>query len=457
MKPKSRLLAILVLACVSLLAVSLRDFLVKADCATGGGDPGLIVVVGEAPIPVQFSLASGIQCKFTYPGNVALWSSPLRTSSIASGAVFTSGSGSVFGDANGDAQVRLDDLIFIHNRLGTTDAASDLNSSGSVDQNDLVLCRQALGSGPDRVTVYVEGLSPSTALCDVPIQLLTDPDQDGTFTLAEARGSTVVAISISPTSGGLGTPVSITIQPALAPLAFNSLTKAAWRGVYQPSSGSATPTFDIEFSPSEFGESDGGSAVILVGSGTARNLPAIQDYPSVGTLDGTLLLEVSGVPLRRHFSFTLEGGGAIWETVDYPNSGLTSGPPALGGEPDVLPLLQYGYDPAPPTDEDLQHSYLFHLAAVLRVPENSATIASAPDHLMVDIVTFDSVGVELDRRHGVKLNRVDDDADPANITYSSHTVRPILLVDVPIDPASYSSVTVLYVEGDGWALILPSE
>ncbi len=456
MKPKSRFLVVLMLAGVALLGIGLRVFLAKAECS-GGNDIGLVVVVGEAPVPVQFLLASGIDCKLVYPGNVALWTSPLRTTAVASGAVFTSGSGAVFGDANGDGQVRLDDLIFIRNRLGTTDAASDLNDSSTVDENDLVLCRQALGSGPGKVTVYVEGLSPSTALCDVPIQLLTDPDEDGTFTLAETRNSTVVAISISPAVGGLGTPISIAIHPALAPLAFDSRTRAVWRGVYQPSTGSATPTFDVEFSPSEFDESDAGSAVIFVGSGTTKDLPAIEDYPSVGSLDGALLLYVSGIPLRRHFSFSLEGRGAIWETIDYPNSGLSSGPPALGGEPDALPLLQHGYDPDPPADEDLQHSYLFHLAAVLRVPENPATIASAPDHFMVDIVTFDSAGAELDRRHGVRLNRVDDDADPANITYSSHTVRPILLVDVPVDLASYSNVTVLYVGGDGSALILPSE
>ena len=201
---------------------------------------------------------------------MALWTSSLRTTSIPSGAVFTSGSGSVFGDANADGQVRLDDLVFIRNRLGTTDAASDLNSNGSVDQNDLVLCRQALGSGPDRATVYIEGLSPSTALCDVPIQLLTDPDQDGTFSLAETKGSTVVAISISPTSGGLGTPISVTIQPALAPLAFDSATTAKWFGAYAPSVGSPTDTFQVSYSRWEFHESSSSEAVVFIGEGTAR-------------------------------------------------------------------------------------------------------------------------------------------------------------------------------------------
>jgi len=182
--------------------------------------------------------------------------------------MFTSDAGSVFGDANGDGQVNGTDLIFIRNDLGTSEAASDLDGNGTVEDADLVLCRNALGTDPDTLTVYAEGLTASTTLCDVMVDLLTDPDQDTVFTSAGIRQLTSVSIDLTPTSGAIGVPISITMQPAIAPIIFDNSTTARWQGVYEPLVGPATGMFEIEYNPSQFRESSGSVAEIIIGNGT---------------------------------------------------------------------------------------------------------------------------------------------------------------------------------------------
>jgi len=457
-KPRSLLLVSFVLAGLYLVGASLRSLLVKADCTVGGSDPGTVIVVDEAPVPVQFSLASGIQYKFTYPANVALWTSPLRATAVPSGSIFTSGAGSVFGDANGDGRVRLDDLIFIRNRLGTTDTASDLNGSGTVDQNDLVLCRQALGSAPDRVTVYVEGLSPSAALCDVPIQLLTDADHDQTFTLAETKGTTVAAISISPTAGGLGTPINITIQPAVAPLTFDSATTAKWSGVYEPSVGSPTDTFQVSYSRWEFHESSASEATVFIGEGTATNAPSLGNLSGTGTLMGSVGLVLSGRTLTRSFAFSLQAGGVTWEKLTYPIDYLewTIGPPSLAGQPTHVEVMTWSDPTSPPSEETLVYLRELHHAVVVRIPETAPAVAAAPDFILVDLISLNSSHTEIDRRSAVRLGRVPNDGDAAHIVYSTHLLKPIVLVDVAMNPSAYPNVTVLHGIDNGYLLAVPT-
>lgn len=452
-----RIKSALLLISLGLGATSFRLFLARADCPGGGADPGTVLVVGEAPVALQFPVASGTPCKLVYPANVAVWTSPLRTTPVLSNAAFTAGSGPVFGDANGDGHVRLDDLIYIRNRLGTSDAACDLNGNGVVDQNDLVMCRSALGSGPDNVTVYLEAVSASSALCDTSVDFLTDPGGSGSFTVAESRRFTSVAVSVSPASGGLGTPVTITLQPAIAPLAFDSATTATWSGEFQTASGS-TPAFRVNFNASELRESGAGSATVFIGQGTAINAPSLEDLSGTGILDGTMSLIFSGHTISKRFSFSLQVSGATWEKLTYPIDYLewTVGPPALAGEPAQVRVLDWSRtDPdSPPSEEMLLYLRSIHHAAVLRIPETPSAVAAAPEFVFVDIITQDSSRSELDRRR-VRLDLVEDDGDPSFIVYSSHLSKPVVLLDVPVDPSAYPGITVLHASDAGYILAVP--
>lgn len=446
--------AVLVVS-LGLAVASLHVFFARADCLSGGPDPGTVLVVGEMPVAIQFTVVSGTPCKLVYPANVAIWTSPLRTTPIASGAIFTAASGAVFGDANGDGHVRLDDLIYIRNRLGTSDAACDLNGNGVVDQNDLVMCRSALGSGPDNVTVYLGAVSASSALCDTTVDFLTDPGGSGSFTVAESRRFTSVAVSVSPASGGLGTPVTITLQPAIAPLAFDSATTAAWSGEFQTASGSAPP-FRVYFNSSELRESDAGTATVFIGQGTAVNAPSLENLSGTGTLDGTMALVFAGYTINKRFSFSLQVSGVTWEKLTYPIDYLewTVGPPSLAGEPAQVRVLDET-DPAdPPSEEMLLYLRTIHHAAVLRIPETPSAVAAAPEFVVVDIITQDSSRSELDRRK-VRLDLVGDDGDPSFIVYSSHLSKPVVLLDAPVDPSAYPGITVLHASDGGYILAVP--
>ena len=443
-----------------LILTGLRVFLVRADCTSGGSDPGKIVVVGEIPVVMQFSLASGIPYKFNYPANIALWTSPLRTTAVPSGTAFTSGSGAVFGDANGDSQVRLDDLIFIRNRIGTNNAACDLDASGTVDQNDLVLCRNAMGSGPGTLTVYAEGLGASNSLCDTPVQLLTDPDHDNVFDSAATTGLTVLSVSVAPLSGSLGTPITVTIQPALSPLAFDTTTSARWIGVYQPSVGPATDAFEIDYSSPEVHESSTSTASLFIGEGTATDAPAAAGLAGTGTLNGSLTLVFSRASVRRTFSFTMQPRGVTWERIAYSLDELewVYGPPSLDGEPPHVQVLEWSStgQTNPPTQDTLLYLRELHHAAVIRIPETAEATATAPAFLLVDVVSLDAAQNELDRRTGVRLDKIPDDGDPNNIVYSSHLSKPIVLIDTPVVTTDYPNVTVLHAVENGYLVAVPN-
>lgn len=451
-------LLLIVALCIG-VPLLLHGLLAWANCTSGGPDPGTVVVVGEAPIAMHFTLAAGIDYKFNYPANVALWTTPLRTTPIASGAVFTSGSGAVFGDANGDGAVQPDDLVFIRNRLGTADAASDLDASGLVDENDLVLCRNALGSGPGKVTVYVEGLSASAALCDTSIELLTDPDEDTVFTLAETKGVTAVSVSIGPTIGMLGTPITVTMQPAIAPVAFDANTTAKWTGVYEPAGEPATEAFEIAYSRGEFHESGAGEATLFIGEGSVTNAPPIRSLSASGTLKGSLTIALAGASVRAGVTFILQPNGAKWELLEYPLDDLewVFGPPMLAGEPAHVQVFEWSdNDPVnPPSEDMLLYLKELHHAAVVRIPETAETVENAPEFLQVDLVSLDASRNEIDRRVGVRLNLLADDGDPDHIVYSTHVVKPVVLLDVSFDPAIYPNVTALQAVDNGYIVAVP--
>jgi hypothetical protein len=113
-------------------------------------------------------------------------------------------------------------------------------------------------------------------------------------------------------------------------------------------------------------------------------------------------------------------------------------------------------DPSHPDAALLLGANDFHFAAVLRIAENAATTAAAPSGVMVKLISYDASGVQVDAIDHVALTKMTNDGDPNNIVYHNDLLRPIVLVDTPINRASYPDFLPLVVVDGGSAVIVPS-
>jgi hypothetical protein len=326
------------------------------DECEGGAEPLFVVVLEEPPQPLRFWVRPLSAYKFEYdPARITLWDSPTRDHLIAPGQIFTAPSypsGSSVGDGGGGGgtltidpatatQQELQLLVaFGFCRVPPVVVQSDQGGSGSptdpysCDPNDggIVLVP---------VTVYVEGVTVSTALKDTTIRLLADaPPVDGEFTLADFKPVTVARITISPTTGRLGTPITIQLEPAIWPLAFDCQSTVQWEGVYQPLLGPPTAPFQVAYTSEQVCRTSAGEAVIHLGEGTFNNAPDVSQITGLGILVGSGTLKLPADWLRRSFSFAPELQISEWRTIEYPDEYITGGPPQLGGPPQSFDLLE---------------------------------------------------------------------------------------------------------------------
>lgn len=441
---------------------------VGVDLALGPSDPGLVVVVGEPPQPLEFTLPALSPYKFQYDdARITMWDSESMDNVIPPDTVFNAPTPAA--DVDGDGDVDLGDFALFGQCFGGPNLPpapgcpvdADVDNDGDVDLADFALFgQQFTGAGVRAtvaVTVFVEGLTASTALADTTITLLTDPDEDMTFTVEATQPVTVVSLDLTPTSGPLGTELTVTLQPAISPIAFDATTTAQWDGIYNPVLGSDSSPFSVAYNASQVRESEASTAIIVAGDGMSTNGPDSTDFTSPGTLDGVLTLNL-GVTIARQFVFTPTVVPAVWESITYQDSSVSMGPPVLAGEPAEIEFMALATDPDPTPEETVMlQSYWAHHAAVMRIEENPSTSASAPSSISVDLVTFDMMGMEIDRLQNVTLDRVlGDDGDPAHLIYQSDLTRPIVFVDVALDPLNYPNVLLLQFEAGGTAEIVPA-
>ena len=422
------------------------------------GDPGLIVVIDEPPEAAEFGVPDGFLYQFDYdPARIALWGDIGMQVPIPPGTTFP---------APPPCDVDLTDFAKLQNCFSGVGGGVapgcggfDGDADNDVDLDDYATFH-ATFVGPIcndvPVTVFVQGLTASSGLGDVMVTVLAAPNKKAEFIVQATQAVTVVSIDIAPTSGPLGTETVVTLQPAVPPIAFDSFSTAEWSGVFDPLSGPPSSPFAILYDATQVRESSSASAILVAGDGTPVNPPDFATFDFPGSLDGTLTLNL-GLSLTRSSSFTPTVVTAVWESITYDDSSLSTGPPMLAGEPVELEILVLSNDPDPTPDEVvLLQSYSFHLAAVMRIAENPTTVANAPAFIEVDLVTFDIGGVEIDRRENVSLDLVTgDDGDPSNLVYHSDLAIPIVLVDVALNPVEYPNVMVLQAEGSGSAHIIP--
>lgn len=430
------------------------------------GSPGLVTVVGEPPVTLNPSLPASSAYKFTYdPARLSIWDTVTKDNLIAPGAEFTAPA--IAGDFEPDCDVDLSDVAKL--QVCFTGAGGgppapgcevfDFEPDSDVDLTDFGVLQPNV-SGPGQcgmvpVTVFVEGLTASTTPGDTTIDVLTDPDGDSTFDVQETRAVTVVSIDIAPTSGPPGTLLTVTMQPAIAPFAFDSTTTADWEGVYQPPDGPPTAPFQVAYDADQFRESSAGEAILIVGDGTITNVPDFENLDGPGTTPGTFTFNLAGLTLSRSFAFAPESNAPVWEMIAYPYDGMD--PPTIDGEPNNLQqlLLSELPDPNNPTEQLLLAANDFHFAAVMRIEENPSTVADAPSTILVDLISFDSNETEIDRLEGVVLQRLDPDDDPEHLVYHNDLTVPIVLVDTSLNKDNYPNVLLLYVVTDGSAGIVP--
>lgn len=427
----------------------------------GQTDPGTVLVVGGEVAPVTFALPSGTAYQLNYPTTpVRLWFDSSATIPANPATTYTATSK---GDFNGDNIIAGDDIPGFTTALvdGPFNAEGDFDGDGNLGTDDIPGFVEALlNSFPaDGVILYAEGAAASLALGDVAIDLLTDPDMDTVFTLVDTAAVTVVGIIISPTTTGpLGTPVFITMTPAVVPLAFDATTQANWEGVFQPAIGNPSQSFTITFNPSQFQESSSGQAIVVLGAGSSSNLPDFSTTDGLaGRLEGNLTLEVGGFSLKKPYAFTSATDAITWESIRYPDGPGGLDAPELEGEVALLNPWRISFlGIEVPSEGTMLIATGFHHAVVLRAEETPSGTASAPNTVSVALVSFDQAGVEIDRVTALALEQPPDDGDPTHIVYHNDLFQPVILVDLDLNKSLYPNVTLLKIEVDGSVVVAPS-
>ncbi|MBX3394353.1 MAG: hypothetical protein KF841_03195 [Phycisphaerae bacterium] len=445
--------------------MNLAALLAIASClfACPPNDAGTIVVVDGNLKLIEFNVPGSVDYRLTYDtSRLALFFDAGATQPAPPNTTFQSPPAAIeHGDMNLDGTVDGGDMqIFVDVMLGNNTnpiliAQADFDENGILNSNDTSLFVTALLSGisaTSTVTLFAQGLSASAALCDTPVDILTDEDMNGTFVLAGTVEITVVNLAASPIMGPLGTAVTLTINPAISPLVFDTATTASWTGVYDPVVGPTSTSFTVQYSTSEFRESSSSSATVIVGDGTSPP-PVPVGGVSPGTLLGTLTINLQGLEVAKPFNFQVPSSAVDWFGLVYPedSAGFLPDPPSLANSAlNELPIYEIPAEGTTP--ENLSAAYFFHTICVFRIAENATTLAESPATITVDIVTLDASGNEVDRVSDVVLTKNASDGDPQHITYQSDFSRPFVFVEGTIDPMEFPDQIVIVAEEDGTAI-----
>lgn len=415
------------------VGISVIVFFVLSSVAVLAQDIGLVVVAGEAPVPVQFTVSEFVRYKFDYESScVALWDSATRDNPIPSGTVFQAGA------AEPGCEVDLSDFAALQTCFSGDGGglfpgceAFDADMDNDVDLDDYGAFHGTF-IGPVCnvvfVTVFVEGLVASADLGDVVITLLTDPEGDDTFAVRETQAVTVVSIVVSPTSVQLGTLVTITLAPAVAPLAFGGSTTATWSGDYVRAAGPPLPV-TVAYDADEVLEASAGEARLIAGSGTFD--APLAAFLSVGTLHGVLSIQFSGVTVTKSQSLAVQETAGGLHRIAYGEDNVRS----VGAPADSI----FVHGAPIPTEEQMLWRVMHHYAAVVPVEKSPETIAG-PTTLDVQVITLDATFSVIGDIFNLTLTRLPDDTDPNDLLYVSDLLRPLFPFNVAVDRGLYADV-----------------
>ncbi len=428
--------------------------LLVAAFMLGQGDPGTIVVVDGDLAVVTFALSAGTRYQVDYPtSRLSLWLDSARTIPAAPLTTYTARrNGDV--DKNGVINTR-DIACFLRvlGNVGPTPVSTpcdqyvaDLNGDGTVDELDVLLLVEALLGGypAEGVVLYAEGIAPSSALGDATVELLTDPGEEGTFTISESSIVTVVDISFSPNMGPLGTPVTISMAPAIPPLAFDENTRLSWAGVFQPSSGEPGVGIAFEYSAAAFREQNEGQAIVIAGESSGQGSVGLEAVGLPGSLAGTATLRVGIYHLKKPFTFT-PTAAPLLTAISY--DPLTA-EPFIGPVPETLEIVMTSNGDGA-NEIILAGMAMNHCAVIMGVQRNTFTETDAPSSVLVTLRSLDQQGAVLQTVPNLSLVRDEHLSDAQSILYHSEFEVPIILVEEPLDPSDYSLVLPLHAVDQG--------
>lgn len=323
----------------------------------------------------------------------------------------------------------------------------------------------------------------------------------------------------TPSSGGLGTVVTLSVTPQTPGFELGTNTIGRWVGVYDPPIGSNTAQFTVDYTGSNIVIVDSWTARVLIGGGTMTDAPNIENVMGGGSLVGTFTLTTpplcpgdanfdnmvdfadvtsvltffganyglgntgpgdatrNGVVDFADVTAVLTNFGAVcsnsvvqgsssiglitnaddWYRVEYPSGYGGLSQPRLGRLLTTLPLLSLLPLPtgANPSLSLIQAAIDAHLALAVIVESNSQSLLAAPSTISVDVVSVTTGGVEVARLGPVVLTRILPDPSPIVLTYSSGLTEPIVLVDTPVNPASYPGFRFLLSPMSGVVRVVP--
>ncbi len=301
-----------------------------------------------------------------------------------------------------------------------------------------------------------------TTSCSADVDGLNNVDVGDLFTFLDAwfAGCTTPtpSLSVSPLTGGLGTVITLSVDPAGSPFQFDSNTTANWSGRFVGTNGTSD-AFNINFSAAEVQEVSASEAKIVLGAGSGT-LPVGIDALGLGTFQGTFNVDFgSGNILMKVIEVTPATSEAgEFRMVVYHGGYDSIDPPQLGnqaGNVEIL-VLSIAADPTHTPEEVLLNAVDAHYAAVVKVVQSSESTANAPSSMFVDIVTFDSNGDEFSRLEDVELYRNDSDGDTDYIAYQSDMLLPIIIVDTEVDATGFVEARPVYAAQGGTIGIVPA-
>lgn len=337
---------------------------------------------------------------------------------------------------------------------------------------------------------------------------------------APATDRATPSVAASPTSGGLGTVITLSVTPQVAGFELRSGTTARWEGVYDPPIGSNTAQFTVDFAGSNIVIVDQWTARVLIGGGAISNAPNVENVMGGGSLVGTFTLTTppvclgdanfdnvvnfadttavltnwganyglgntgpgdadrnsivnfadntavltnwgavcSNTVVQGSASIALNTNAAEWRAIIYPDGYGGVAPPEVGPMRNSVLIHRNSMYATPPAPPATQLWLATdaHNAVRIRVSENSNTATLAPATIKVDLVTLNSAGQVVDREAGLTLTRLLNDGDPANIIYQSDLAKPIIILDQSVNQANYPQFTLLLGPLSGRVPIVPS-
>ncbi|MCA9244403.1 MAG: hypothetical protein KDA32_10640 [Phycisphaerales bacterium] len=330
------------------------------------------------------------------------------------------------------------------------------STRGTVGTDDVApeqVEQYSVAGGP--VTLWVEGLSPGS-VAEVQIAAQSDGNADGVFSASDVVFASLVSLSASTNSGPIGTKIDWTLNTG-SPIAFDSASVASWTGRYEQVVGPPTNVFTVSYTAAQVREASSSQAAIVVGDGQGIPIVPIAGL-GIGSLVGNITMTFGTVSLTRAFDFGVPALTGEWFPLEYAadDLGYLDEPPTIGIAP-LDPILLYVVPSVGARPQFIELAYQFHAACVVTLAENEITAAEAPQTISVDVIGFDSAGVEVSRVEGIVLSQPADDGDPAHLTYQSDVSSPFVFVDQNLSQALFANAVVVYVPIGGEVLIVESQ